>query len=145
MFMTGNFCFRSMRHQKRASFFYSEKFSVTADPPAKLHVILKVRLIHIQCLYVKGFRIFFLILKHNIYLFLQISAGIDCTIVCARLTMPNRISQPTIAGVGGYNITVTFNTEWFPYSFFFALALDGKNSTDADMQAWISERKPGFW
>ncbi|KAF9421473.1 hypothetical protein HW555_002688, partial [Spodoptera exigua] len=114
-FMTGNFCYLNTKFQKLASYFYSEKFEVNADPPAKLNVILKI------------------------------SAGIECTIVCARLTMPNRLTKPTIDGVGGYNITVTFNTEWFPYSFFFSLALHGRNSTQSDIQSWLSERKPGFW
>ncbi|XP_026739301.1 uncharacterized protein LOC113502122 [Trichoplusia ni] len=114
-FMTGNFCFKSLKKQKGAAFFYSEKFEVNADPPAKMNIVMKI------------------------------SAGVECTIVCARLMMPNRLSKPIIAGVGGYNITVTFDTEWFPYTFYFSLALDGKNSTLRDLGDWLLERKPGFW
>ncbi|CAH0695266.1 unnamed protein product [Spodoptera exigua] len=40
-FMTGNFCYLNTKFQKLASYFYSEKFEVNADPPAKLNVILK--------------------------------------------------------------------------------------------------------
>uniref|UniRef100_A0A2A4K1I3 Peptidase S1 domain-containing protein n=1 Tax=Heliothis virescens TaxID=7102 RepID=A0A2A4K1I3_HELVI len=114
-YMSGSFCYKSMRKQKHAAFFYSEKFEVNADPPAKLNVIMKI------------------------------SAGIECTIVCARLMMPNRLSVPEITGVGGYNITIVFDTEWFPYTFYFALALDGKNTTASDFQTWLPERKAGFW
>ncbi|XP_063899108.1 uncharacterized protein LOC110375867 [Helicoverpa armigera] len=114
-FMSGNHCYKSMRKQRRAAFFYSERFEVNTDPPAKLNVIMKI------------------------------SAGIECTIVCARLMMPNRLSVPTVTGVGGYNITIMFDTDWFPYTFYFALALDGKNTTAEDFQTWLPERKAGFW
>lgn len=77
--------------------------------------------------------------------YVQISAGIECTIVCARLLMPNRLATPKITGVGGYNITIEFATEWFPYTFYFSLGLTGKNTTEKDFLEWIGERKPGFW
>lgn len=41
-FMTGNFCFKSLKKQKGAAFFYSEKFEVNADPPAKMNIVMKV-------------------------------------------------------------------------------------------------------
>ncbi|XP_028041382.1 uncharacterized protein LOC114251357 [Bombyx mandarina] len=115
-YVVGDYCFKTVKRQQRStSFFYSENFEVKADPPAKLNVILKL------------------------------SAGIDCTIVCAKLKLPNRLIVPEIKGVGGYNITVTFKTDWFPYIFYFNLGLNGKNTTAADFATWIPERKPGFW
>lgn len=59
--------------------------------------------------------------------------------------MPNRLTKPNIDGVGGYNLTISFDTDWFPYTFYFSIALDGKNSTVDDMNEWIQERKSGFW
>ncbi|XP_028178178.1 melanization protease 1-like, partial [Ostrinia furnacalis] len=114
-YVTGNACFKSERRQRANSLFYSEKFEVNADPPAKLNI------------------------------FMKISAGIECTIMCARLLMPNRLATPKIEGVGGYNISVEFTTEWFPYTFYFSLGLTGKNTTEKDFLEWIGERKPGFW
>ncbi|KAJ8736284.1 hypothetical protein PYW08_006940 [Mythimna loreyi] len=115
-YLTGNFCYKSLFVQKKKSaFFYSERFEVHADPPAKLSVVMKI------------------------------SAGIETTIVCARMAMPNRLSTPIIDGVGGYNITITFQTDWFPYSFYFSLGLDGRNTTKRDWAKWIPERSPGFW
>lgn len=43
-FVTGDYCYKSWKKQKRTAFFYSEKFEVQADPPAKLNVILKVKI-----------------------------------------------------------------------------------------------------
>ncbi|XP_072941110.1 uncharacterized protein [Epargyreus clarus] len=115
-YVTGNYCFKSQKKQdKNTAFFYSEKFEVNADPPAKLNIIMKI------------------------------SAGIECTITCARLLLPNRLTKPIVEGVGGYNITVTFSTEWFPWTYYFSLGLNGKNTTDKDFMSWIGERKPGFW
>ncbi|CAH2102333.1 unnamed protein product [Euphydryas editha] len=114
-YVTGDYCFKSLKKQRKTAFFYSEQFEVNADPPAKLNVIMKL------------------------------SAGIECTIVCARLLLPNRLSKPEIEGVGGYNITITFNTLWFPYTFYFSLGLNGKNTTERDFSKWIVERSPGFW
>ncbi|CAF4794957.1 unnamed protein product [Pieris macdunnoughi] len=114
-YVSGNNCFKSLKKQRQAAFFYSERFEVNADPPGKLNIIMKV------------------------------SAGIECTIVCARLMLPNRLVTPVITGVGGYNITITFNTQWFPYVFYFALGLSGKNTTFSDYLKWLPERKPGFW
>nr|XP_049692378.1 uncharacterized protein LOC110375857 [Helicoverpa armigera] len=114
-FMSGNLCFKSLRKQKKAAFFYSERFEVNAEKGAKLNVIMKL------------------------------SAGIECTIVCARLLLPSRLTEPTITGVGTYNITIRFDTEWFPYSFYFALALDGQNTTTENFHNWLPDRKHGFW
>ncbi|XP_034832639.1 uncharacterized protein [Maniola hyperantus] len=114
-FVVGDYCFKSYRKMARTAFFYSENFEVNADPPAKMNVIMKI------------------------------SAGIETTIVCAKLLMPNRLVEPVIDGVGGYNITVSFSTLWFPYSFYFSLGLHGRNTTKKDFNKWIFERKPGFW
>ncbi|CAG9796487.1 unnamed protein product [Diatraea saccharalis] len=114
-YMSGNYCFKQNKAQKKTAFFYSEQFEVKADPPAKLNIAM------------------------------MISAGIECTITCARLQMPNRLSTPVIHGVGGYNITIEFDTEWFPYLFVFGIGLSGKNTTERDFARWIGERKPGFW
>ncbi|XP_047545165.1 uncharacterized protein LOC125077296 [Vanessa atalanta] len=114
-FVTGDYCFKSLKKQSRTAFFYSEKFEVNADPPGKMNIMIKI------------------------------SAGIECTIVCARLLLPNRLSLPVIEGVGGYNISVTFDTMWFPYTFYFSLGLNGKNTTERDFYKWIGERKPGYW
>ncbi|XP_059051079.1 uncharacterized protein LOC131845932 [Achroia grisella] len=114
-YVSGNTCYKSLKKQRLASFFYSEKFEVNADPPAKMNVIIKI------------------------------SAGIECTIVCARLMMPNRLTTPLIEGVGGYNITISFYTEWFPYRFYFSVGLTGKNTTERDKLNWLGERKAGFW
>ncbi|XP_073957095.1 uncharacterized protein [Choristoneura fumiferana] len=115
-YVTGNYCYKSLRKQARkSSMFYSEKFEVNANPAAKLHINMKI------------------------------SAGIETTIVCARLLLPNRLTEPNIYGVGGYNITVTFTTHWFPYNFEFYLGLAGRNTSAKDFTAWLSERQPGFW
>ncbi|KAL4716885.1 hypothetical protein ACJJTC_012696 [Scirpophaga incertulas] len=114
-FVSGNTCFKSNKKQMLASFFYSENFEVNADPPAKINIKM------------------------------EISAGIECTIVCARLRMPNRLHTPIIEGVGGYNISIEFGTDWFPYTFYFSLGLTGKNTTHKDMMKWVHERSPGFW
>ncbi|RVE48143.1 hypothetical protein evm_007203 [Chilo suppressalis] len=114
-YVSGNYCFKSGKAQRHTAFFYSEQFEVKANPPAKLNI------------------------------FMKISAGIECTITCARVLLPNRLSTPDIHGVGGYNISVEFDTEWFPYAFYFSLGLSGKNTTEKDFNKWIEERKPGFW
>ncbi|CAG9581578.1 unnamed protein product [Danaus chrysippus] len=114
-YVSGDYCYKSLKKQRATAFFYSEKFEVNADPPAKLSI------------------------------FMQVSAGVECTIVCARLLLPNRLVTPFIDGVGGYNITISFSTFWFPYTFYFSLGLNGKNTTERDFRNWISERKPGYW
>ncbi|XP_050666759.1 uncharacterized protein LOC126966641 [Leptidea sinapis] len=114
-FVVGDNCFKSLKKQSQTAFFYNENFEVNADPPGKLNVIMKF------------------------------SAGIECTIVCVRLLLPNRLVTPIVHGVGGYNITVVFSTEWFPYTFYFSLGLNGRNTTQKDFLKWIGERKPGFW
>ncbi|KAI8438705.1 hypothetical protein MSG28_011118, partial [Choristoneura fumiferana] len=115
-YISCNYCYKSLRKQARkSSMFYSEKFEVNANPAAKLHINMKI------------------------------SAGIETTIVCARLLLPNRLTEPNIYGVGGYNITVTFTTHWFPYNFEFYLGLAGRNTSAKDFTAWLSERQPGFW
>ncbi|XP_063395740.1 uncharacterized protein LOC134680558 [Cydia fagiglandana] len=115
-YLHGNFCFKSRKVQERqAHFFYSEKFAVHADPPAKLHVLMKL------------------------------SAGVETTILCARMLFPNRQVVPIINGVGGYNMSLEFTTDWFPYVFFFTLGLTGKNTTRANLKEWILERHPGAW
>ncbi|XP_075983614.1 uncharacterized protein LOC142981495 [Anticarsia gemmatalis] len=112
LFVMGNLCFKPKRKiRQRSSFFYAEQFEVHADPPAKLHVVL------------------------------QVSAGYECSITCVRIMLPNRLSMPIITGVGGYNITIKFNTEWFPYVFFFTLGLNGSNATMADRRVFYWERQ----
>ncbi|XP_053614879.1 uncharacterized protein LOC128677794 [Plodia interpunctella] len=114
-FLTGNVCFKSVKKQRRYVMFYVEKFQVNADPPGKMHVNL------------------------------DLSAGIYCTIMCARLLLPNRFYTPKIDGVGGYNISIYFETDWFPYTFYFALGLTGRNSTARDLYDWIDEQRPGYY
>ncbi|XP_049878481.1 uncharacterized protein LOC126375542 [Pectinophora gossypiella] len=104
------------RKQKKYIIFYDEKFQVNADPPAKINV------------------------------FIRIFAGLDTQIKCVRVTLPNRQVSPVINGAGGYEINIRFNTEWFPYSFYFAVGLQGVNaSVDLtahwQMQKW--EKKYG--
>lgn len=42
-YVTGDYCFKSLKKQRKTAFFYSEQFEVNADPPAKLNVIMKVK------------------------------------------------------------------------------------------------------
>ncbi|CAK1602233.1 unnamed protein product [Parnassius mnemosyne] len=114
-FVSGNYCFKSPKRQRRTVFFYSEKFVASAGPEAKLTI------------------------------FIKISAGLECTITCARLLVPNHKSTPVIDGVGGFNISVQLDTHWFPKGFSFTLGLHGKNSTPADIDKWWSQRGTGLW
>ncbi|KOB68210.1 Uncharacterized protein OBRU01_18653 [Operophtera brumata] len=75
----------------------------------------------------------------------DVSAGIECTIVCARLNLPNRFVLPSIEGIGRYNITIEFATLSFPTRFTFTLMLFGKNTTRANFEAWVDERSEGHW
>lgn len=43
-FVVGDYCFKGFRKMARTAFFYSETFDVNADPPAKMNVIMKVRI-----------------------------------------------------------------------------------------------------
>ncbi|XP_049878543.1 uncharacterized protein LOC126375582 [Pectinophora gossypiella] len=115
-YLVGNWCFESHQTQMKSHFFYSEKFQVHATILTRLKVMLKV------------------------------SAGVECTISCARLVLPNRMTQPKIEGIGGYNITLTFNTEWFPRTFSFALGLTGIDTGYWDLREFLNERpKPILW
>ncbi|CAH2050604.1 unnamed protein product, partial [Iphiclides podalirius] len=114
-FVSGNYCYKSSKRQSRTAFFYSEKFVVEAGPQAKVTV------------------------------FIKISAGIQCTITCARLLVPNHKQTPVIDGVGGFNITVQLNSNWFPKAFYFTLGLNGKNSSASNVDLWWSQRGPGAW
>lgn len=42
-YAVGDYCFKSLKKQRATSFFYSEKFEVNANPPAKLNIIIKVK------------------------------------------------------------------------------------------------------
>ncbi|XP_041975774.1 uncharacterized protein LOC121730702 [Aricia agestis] len=114
-YVTGDHCFKSIKKQRRATLFYSEKFEVNGNTASKLNIIM------------------------------SISAGIETTIVCVRMLLPNRLVVPTILGVGGYNITVSLYSKWFPTKYYFSLGLYGKNTTNRDYLKWYEERKPGFW
>ncbi|XP_014366964.2 uncharacterized protein LOC106717595 [Papilio machaon] len=116
MFVSGNYCYMSPKRQRKTAFFYIEKFSVKAGPEAKVTV------------------------------YIRISAGIQCTITCARLIIPNHKSTPIIDGVGGFNISVQLDTNWFPSRFFFTLGLSGKNTSADNLSKWWSQRNPqGMW
>lgn len=43
-YVSGNFCYTSSKNQNTAALFYSEKFEVNADPPAKFTISMKVQL-----------------------------------------------------------------------------------------------------
>ncbi|KPI94987.1 hypothetical protein RR46_11991 [Papilio xuthus] len=116
MFVSGNYCYMRPKRQRRTAFFYLERFSVKAGPEAKVTV------------------------------YIRISAGIQCTITCARLLIPNHKSTPIIDGVGSFNISVQLDTNWFPSRFFFTLGLNGKNTSADNLSKWWSQRNPkGMW
>ncbi|XP_068626500.1 uncharacterized protein [Battus philenor] len=114
-FVSGNYCYMSPKRQRRTAFFYYERFAVTAGPSATITV------------------------------FIKISAGIECTITCARLLVPNHKSTPIIDGVGGFNVSVQLDSKWFPHRFYFTLGLNGKNSTAENINRWWAERGDGLW
>ncbi|KAI5630821.1 hypothetical protein NE865_16467 [Phthorimaea operculella] len=79
-FVSGRSCFDRFSKQKKMAFFYDEKFEVNADPPGKLNI------------------------------FMKIFATWDVTIQCVKMTLPNRLSEPTIKGVRESNVSIEF--EW---------------------------------
>ncbi|CAB3237838.1 unnamed protein product [Arctia plantaginis] len=101
-FATGNLCFASRKAQRKASFFYAEKFEMIAGSAAQVHIVL------------------------NVY------TGYECRIMCCRLTLPSRDLNPSVEGVGGFNVTIIFSSEWFPYGFTFSMGLSGMNVTYSD-------------
>lgn len=61
------------------------------------------------------------------------------------MLFPNRLTDPRINGVGGYNISIEFGTDWFPYNFFYTVGVYGRNTTYTDMEDWHLERNERFW